>query len=95
MSLFSTSSSDMRNNRGVRVRVIGRRDRIPRQKLQPVQIGRNQDYAQVGQDGSMNGNNLQFFQFNGFLTPSPNSSSFNAFPFSPNFLPPSAFHPVL
>jgi hypothetical protein len=31
----------------------------------PFQIGRNQDYAGVGQDGSMNGSAIQYFAFNG------------------------------
>jgi hypothetical protein len=31
----------------------------------PVQIGRNQDYAQVGQDGSMNGSAIQYWALTG------------------------------
>lgn len=31
----------------------------------PGQVGRNQDYANVGQDGSMNGSAIQYWAFNG------------------------------
>jgi Carboxypeptidase regulatory-like domain/TonB-dependent Receptor Plug Domain len=31
----------------------------------PIQIGRNQDYAGVGQDGSMNGSSIQYWAYDG------------------------------
>jgi hypothetical protein len=39
---------------------------------QPVQIGRNQDYAGVGQDGSMNGSAIQYWALTGPISYSNN-----------------------